>query len=62
MAHSTAKDLLREAAEQLPDNASVEDAMERLLFLSKVEKGRADAEAGRTISHEDLKRRLARAG
>ena len=58
MAHPTAKDLLKEAAERLPENASVEDAMERLLFLSKIEKGKADAEAGQTVSHEDVKRRL----
>ena len=58
MAHSTARDLLKEAAERLPENASVEDAMERLLFLAKVEKGKADADAGRTVSHDDVKRRL----
>ena len=58
MAHSTAKDLLKEAAERLPENASVEDAMERLLFLAKVEKGKADADAGRTIPHDEVKRRL----
>lgn len=58
MAHSTAKDLLKETAERLPEGASVEDAMERLLFLAKVEKGKADADAGRTIPHDDVKRRL----
>ncbi len=54
----TTKDLLRETAAQLPENASVEDAMERLLFLSKIERGKADADAGRLVSHEDVKRRL----
>lgn len=58
MAHSTAKDLLKETAERLPENASVEDAMERLLFLAKIEKGKSDADAGRTITHDDVKRRL----
>ncbi len=58
MAHSTAKDLLKETAERLPENASVEDAMERLLFLAKIEKGKHDAESGRTIAHDDMKRRL----
>ena len=55
----TTKDLLRETAAQLPENASVEDAMERLLFLAKIERGKADANAGRLVSHEDVKRRLA---
>ena len=58
MTQATAKDLLKEAVERLPENASVEDAMERLVFLSKIERGTADADAGRTLSHEDLKRRL----
>ena len=52
------KELLRQAIEHLPEDASVEDAMERLLFLAKIERGLADADAGRTISHEDVKKRL----
>lgn len=58
MTHSTAKDLLKEAVDRLPDDASVEDAMERLVFLSKIERGLADADAGRMLVHEDVKRRL----
>lgn len=54
----TTKDLLKETAAQLPENASVEDAMERLLFLAKIERGKADAQAGRLVSHEDVKGRL----
>ena len=58
MAHATAKDLRKETAENLPANAFVEDAIERLLFLVKIEKGKHDAEAGRTFSHDEMKRRL----
>lgn len=58
MALNTAKDLLRETADRLPDGASVEEALERLLFLAKIERGREDAEAGRTISHDELTGRL----
>ena len=58
MVQSSGKELLRQAVEQLPENASVEDAMERLVFLAKIERGLADAEAGRTLSHEDVKNRL----
>jgi predicted transcriptional regulator len=54
----TTKDLLKETAERLPEDASVEDAIERLLFLVKIERGKADADAGRTISHEEVKRRF----
>lgn len=52
------KQLLREAAEKLPADATVEDAMERLLFLAKIERGIADADAGRTLSHEEVRARL----
>ena len=55
---STGKALLQKAVEQLPENASVEDAIERLVFLAKIERGLADANAGRTVSHEEVKRRL----
>ena len=58
MVGSTGKALLRKAVEQLPENASVEDAIERLVFLAKIERGLADANAGRTVSHEVMKRRL----
>jgi predicted transcriptional regulator len=51
-----AKQLLREAVEQLPDDASVEDAMERLYFLAKVARGLEAAERGDTVSHEDVRR------
>jgi predicted transcriptional regulator len=58
MVESTAKDLLRQAVEQLPDDASVEDAIERLVVLAEIERGIVDADAGRTISHAEVKRRL----
>jgi len=58
MSHSTAKDLLQEAADHLPEGASVEDAIERLLFLAKIERGKADREADRLVEHDEVKRRL----
>lgn len=58
MVESTGKALLRQAVEQLPEDASIEDAIERLVFLAKIERGIADADAGRTISHEEVKQRL----
>ena len=47
-----------EAVRDLPENATVEDAMERLYFLAKIEEGERQADAGRTISHEEAKRRI----
>jgi predicted transcriptional regulator len=54
----SAKDLLKQAAENLPADATVEEAMERLLFLSKIEQGIAQADAGKTVPHEEVGRRL----
>jgi predicted transcriptional regulator len=53
-----AKQLLREALEHLPDDATVEDAMERLYFLAKVARGLEAADRGDVISHEDARRAL----
>lgn len=58
MGHASAKDLLRQTADQLPAGASVEDAMERLLFLARIERGLEQANASKTLSHEDVGRRL----
>jgi hypothetical protein len=43
----------------LPEDATVEDVMERLYFLAKVERGLEQSE-GETISHEEIKARFSR--
>jgi len=46
--------------EQLPDESTLEDIMEKLLFLQKVEQGLEDIRQGRVISHDEAKKRLSR--
>jgi predicted transcriptional regulator len=58
MAESSAKERVIEAVRELPDDATVEDAMERLYVLAKIQKGLEQAEAGQTVSHEEAKRRI----
>lgn len=58
MTEPSAKQLALQAVEQLPEDATLEDAMERLYFLEKIERGRGDARAGRVIAHEDIPKRL----
>ena len=58
MAEAKTKERVLEAVRELPDDATIEDAMERLYFIAKVEKGLRQAEAGETMSHEEAKRRL----
>jgi predicted transcriptional regulator len=45
------------AVENLPDDAPIEDVMERLSFMAKIEKGLEQANAGQTISHDEVKER-----
>jgi len=52
------KERVMEAVRGLPDDATVEDAMESLYFLAKVEEGLRQAEAGQTIAAEEAKRRI----
>ena len=52
------KERVIEAVRGLPDDATVEDAMERLYFLAKVEEGLRQTEAGQTIDSEEAKRRI----
>ncbi len=58
MPAETTKDRLLEAVQQLPADTTVEQAMERLYFLAKVEAGLRQAEARQLLSQEDVKRRL----
>ena len=56
----TTKEKLARVIEDLPDDATIEDAMERLLFLAKVERGIQQADAGKTIPHGQVKKRMAK--
>lgn len=60
MADASAKQLALRAVEQLPEDATLEDAMERLYLLEKIERGRADVREGRVVSHEEVLARFGR--
>ncbi len=51
-----AKQLLREALDQVPDDATVEDVMERLYFLAKVARGLDAADRGDVVPHDEIER------
>jgi len=46
------------ALEELPDEATIQDAMDRLYVLYKIEQGLADIEAGRVLSDDELSARI----
>jgi hypothetical protein len=51
----TTKQRAIQALSTLPDDATIEDAIEQLCFLAKVEQGLSDSDAGHLISHEDIR-------
>ena len=55
----TKQDILK-ALENLPEDASIEDAIDRLVFLSKIERGLQQAKGGQTISQEEARARMAK--
>ena len=58
MPQPSTKQLIREVVEKLPPETTVEEAMERLYVLAKIERGIAQADAGQTLSHEEVRVRL----
>lgn len=54
----TEKQRVLEAVHGLPEDATVEDAIERLCFLAKVQKGVAELDRGEGVLHEEAKRRI----
>lgn len=52
------KEKIQKVIQSLPDDAHIEDAMERLYLLYKVEKGCQQADTGQTVSSQEAKRRL----
>lgn len=54
----TDKQKVLNAVQELPDDATLEDAIERLCFLAKVQKGTEELERGEGVPHEEAKRRI----
>ena len=52
------RDGIIEALRGLPAEATIGDAIERLVFLARVEAGLAELDAGEGLPHEDARRRL----
>ncbi|MGB4780737.1 hypothetical protein [Candidatus Methylomirabilis sp.] len=58
MSASAAKQRVLEAIEKLPPDATVEDAIEPIVFLTKIECGIAELDAGKGIPHAKAKQRF----
>jgi predicted transcriptional regulator len=46
--------------ESLPADATIEDAIERLVLLAKIDRGLAEVRNGKAVDHAEVKRRLLR--
>jgi hypothetical protein len=54
----TAKERALEVLRELPDDARIEDAIEQLYLLHKIELGIAQADAGQKIPHAEARERI----
>ena len=52
------RDRMVEAIRERPADATVDDAIERLVFLAKIEVGLTQLDRGEGIPHDEVKRRL----
>ena len=58
MTETTVKEKVLKAVEELPADATYEDAMERLYVLYKVERGLRQIDDGEGIPHAEAKKRI----
>lgn len=52
------KDKAIQTINELPAEFDLEELIEKLIFIDKVEKGLQEADEGKTITHEELKKEI----
>jgi predicted transcriptional regulator len=52
------KQTVRDLLDRLPDDCTLDDVLYHLYVLQAVARGQADAENGRTLSHEEVAKQL----
>lgn len=60
MTPKTISDRVHTLADQLPADATLEDAIERLVFLARIDRGLVEADAGQLIDHAEVAREFKR--
>lgn len=58
MEEMTTKQRILDALKDLPEETTYEDAIERLLFVAKVEEGIRASDEGRVVPHDKVKKRF----
>jgi predicted transcriptional regulator len=54
------KETVKALLDRLPEDCSLDDVLYHLYVIQAVGRGRADAEAGRTLSHQEVAEALRR--
>ena len=52
------KSTLMQSIDNLPDSFTIDELIDHLIFVEKVEKGVKESEEGRTISNEDVRKMI----
>ena len=60
MPTTTPKQAARRLVERLDDDASFEDIQYELYVVQQIERGLREVEEGKTVTHEEARRRLSR--
>jgi predicted transcriptional regulator len=58
-AQMTPKERMLQTIQDLPEDSSYDEILREIALTRMVERGLADSDAGRTISHEEMGRRIA---
>ena len=58
MPTTVSKKILMDSIEQMPEQISLHELLEKIRTLSKIESGIKASEEGRTLSHEEAKKRF----
>ena len=58
MPSETIKQRAIQALQTLPDDATIDDAIERRCLIAKIEEGLRQSEAGQLTDHEEVEKRL----
>jgi len=58
MSPASDKQRALEAIRALPDGATIDDIIERICFIAKVEEGLRQSRAGQVVSHDEVRKRF----
>jgi predicted transcriptional regulator len=52
------KEMVIEAVRRLPEQVNIEEIADEIAILAAIQKGERDADSGRVVSHDEMKKRL----